>query len=148
MQPQVNTGFLHQAAQHGDDLFGGSVAEELAEGLFVPRDPMAFDHAEEIARRVSRQRGFGEMRVGRKIIGGTGTQIGEIAPPAARDQDLFADAVRPLEHEHAAAPLSGARGRHQSGGARAEDYRIVSLRLTIHHPTGRVVWASWRPATK
>ena len=134
--------------QHVDDLLRRSVTEQLAQSLFVPGDPMAFDHVEEIARRVSRQRGFGEMRVGRQVIGRSGAEIGEIAAPAARDQDLLADTVRPLDHEHAAAPLSGARGRHQPGGARTQDYRIVSLRLPIHHPTGSVVLASCRPATK
>ena len=131
--------------QHVDDLLRRFLAEQLAQSLFVPGDPVPFDHLKKIARRISRQQ-VGEMRVGRQVVGRTGAEIGEIAAPA-RDQDLLADTVRPLDHEHAAAPLSGARGRHQSGGAATKDYRIVSLRPFIHHPTGSGL-ASCRPATK
>jgi hypothetical protein len=53
--------------------------------------------------------------------------IGEIAAPAARDQDLGADCVIVIDQQYAAAALSGDRGAHQSGGAGAEDDRIIGI---------------------
>ena len=56
--------------QHCDDLPRGSVAEELAERLFVPGDPVPIDQGDEIRRRVTAERGLGEMRVGgQEVVG-------------------------------------------------------------------------------
>ena len=60
-------------------------------------------------RRVARQRRLREMRVGRQETVGRGVQIGEIAPPAARNQDFLARLVGMVD---AAAPA--ARAARQS----------------------------------
>ena len=57
----------------------------------------------EIGRCVTRQRRLGKMRVGGDEVFRTTMEIGEVAAPAAGDQDLFADAPGPLQHGHAAA---------------------------------------------
>ena len=54
--------------QHLDDLFGGVVAEQLAQLFLVIGDAVAFDHLDEMLRRVAGKRGLAEMRVGRQKI--------------------------------------------------------------------------------
>ena len=43
---------------------------------------------------------------------------------AAGHQDLLADLVRMLDHQHAQAALAGGERAHQAGGASADDYDI------------------------
>ncbi len=113
VQPQVNTGFLHQAAQHGDDLFGGSVAEELAEGLFVPRDPMCVYQFDEIPLSITRQRRFGEMGVGADEGIRRAVHIGEIAAPAARNADFLARCFGVIHDQYRSARVG--RAHHACG---------------------------------
>ena len=47
-----------------EDVVGGAVAEELAEGLFVPGDAVFGDEREEVLRGVAGERGVGKVRVG------------------------------------------------------------------------------------
>jgi hypothetical protein len=54
-------------------------------------------------------------------------QIGEIATPAAGDEDLFADAIGVLQHGDPAATFAGFDGAHQSGGPAAENDYVESL---------------------
>src|SRR3546814_6279902 len=57
--------------EHRDDCLRRTVAEQLAERLFVPGDAMGVDQRDEIGGGVARQRRLGEMRVRRqKAIGG------------------------------------------------------------------------------
>jgi hypothetical protein len=68
-----------------------------------------------------------------------------MAAPAARNQDFLARSVRAFQHCDTPPALPGAGRRHQAGSTRTQDYRIEVLG---HHPTGRLVFASCRPATK
>ena len=55
-------------------------------------------------------------------------QVGEVAASAAGDQNLFSDALGPLQHGHAPSALAGLNGAHQTGRATAEnDY--IELKL-------------------
>jgi len=54
-------------------------------------------------------------------------QIGEIAAPAARDQNLGADPVGVVEEEDPAAALAGGQRAHQSGRACPEHNDIERL---------------------
>jgi hypothetical protein len=54
-------------------------------------------------------------------------QVGEIAAPAAGDQDFLANAVGVLQHSDAASTLAGGDGTHQSGSASAQDHCIVGM---------------------
>jgi hypothetical protein len=54
-------------------------------------------------------------------------QVGKVAAPAAGDQNLFADALGPLQHGHAASALAGFNGAHQAGRAAAENDYIETL---------------------
>ena len=111
--------------QHRDDLLGRSVAEELPERLFVPGDLVRIDQRDEIRRRVATERRFGIMRVGRDIAIGCGVDVGEIAPPPARNQDLLADRIGVIDQQDAPPALAGGEGAHQPGRARAEDDGVV-----------------------
>ena len=50
---------------------------------------MAFDQGDEIGRRVTGQRRFGEVRIGGDKIFRTAMKIGEIAAAAAGDKDFL-----------------------------------------------------------
>ena len=65
------------------------------------------------------------MRVLREEAFRRGTQIGEVAAPAAGDQDLPARPVGMVEHQHAGAGLPRRRRRKEPGAARPENDRIV-----------------------
>ena len=91
--------------QHRNNLLRRSIAEQLAKGLFVPRNAMAFDQFDEVGRSKAAQRRFGEMRIGRQEIRGRCTDIGEIASPAAGNQDLAAWLRRMVDEKGAAPPL-------------------------------------------
>jgi hypothetical protein len=77
-------------------------------------DAVFFDQGDEIGGSVTRQCGFGEVRVRGKEVFRLAMKVGEIAPAAAGDQDLFADAIRVFEDSDAAAAFSGFDGAQQS----------------------------------
>jgi len=49
--------------EHGDDLGGGIVAEELAESFFVIRNAVLFDEGDEIGGGAAREGGLGEVTI-------------------------------------------------------------------------------------
>ncbi len=116
--------------EHGDDLAGRAVAEQLPQRLLVPGDAVPLHQVEEIARRVAAERRLGEMRVGREIAVRRGPEIGEVAAPAAGDEDLPARLSGVVEHQHPPAPLPRHRRAHQPGPAGAEHDRVE---LSLHH---------------
>ena len=61
------------------------------------------------------------MRIGRQEPLRRAVQIGEVAAPAAGDQDLLAGLARMVQHHHAAPAPPGGDCAHQAGGAGAED---------------------------
>ena len=89
--------------QHVDDLPRRAIAEQLSQRLFVPGDAMPLDQREEILRRIAPQRGLGEMRVGGEIAVGSAMDVGEVAAPAAGDQDLLARRIGMIDQQHAPA---------------------------------------------
>ena len=110
--------------QHGNDLPRRTIAEKLAQGLFVPGDAVLFDQGDEIVLGVARQRRLAEMRVGRDKRLGPAQKVGEIAAPAARDQDLLADLVGVIQQQHPPSALAGAHGADQAGRT-GTDHRDV-----------------------
>ena len=72
-------------------------------------DAVLFYQRNKIGRRVARQRGLGKVRVGGDEIVRLAMQVGKVAAPAAGDQNLFADTLRPrlpasMAHIRPAAP--------------------------------------------
>ena len=75
------------------------------------------------------------------------SEVGEIAAPATRDQDLLADLGRVIEQQHGPATLARAQGAHQAGRARAGNDDVegppahASAVLTIQRPSARPMMA-------
>jgi hypothetical protein len=88
---------------------------------------MLFDEGDEIGWRVTGERRFHEMRVGRQKIVSARMQVGEIAAASAGDQDLFANAVGMFQHPDPAATLAGLDGAYEAGGSRSENNCVVIL---------------------
>ena len=89
-------------------LPGRAVAEQLPQRLLVPGDAVPLDQRDEVVLGVAGQRRFGEMRIGREEAVRRAMQVGEVAAPAAGDQDLLARLVGMVEQQHpAAAPAGG-----------------------------------------
>ena len=113
--------------QHGNDLAGRAVAEQLAQRLLVPGDAVPVHQVDEVVLGVARQGRLAEVRIGRQEGLRRRPEIGEVAAPAARDQDLLADRVGMIEHQHAPAALAGAQRAHQPGRATAGDDDVEGL---------------------
>src|SRR5690606_20533140 len=111
--------------QHPHDQFRGLVAEQLPEFLLVVRDAMALDQLDEVRGGMARQRRLAEMGVGRQVVRWRGAGVGEIAAPAAGHQDLLADLVRVLDHQHPQAALACGERAHEPGCAAADDDGVV-----------------------
>jgi hypothetical protein len=60
-------------------------------------------------------------------------QVGEIAAPAARDQNLFTDARGALQHGHAPSSFAGFDRAHQPGSAGAKYHHIVRMTVFLTH---------------
>ena len=120
-EPQVDAARRAFGQQHGDDGARRAVAEQLPQRLLVEGDPVAADEIDEVGLRVAAQRRRAEVRVaGQEAVGRRG-EVGEIAAPAAGDEDLGAGLVGVLEQQDLAAALAGGQRAHQPGGAGAED---------------------------
>ena len=123
-EDDFDIGFGGFAEEHGDDLLGGVVAEELAQGFLVVLNAVAFDEGDEVGGRVAGERGFGEVGIGGEEVVGAGEEVGEVRAASAGDEDFFADAVGAFEEEDAAAALAGFDGAHQAGCACACNYDV------------------------
>ena len=51
-------------------------------------------------------------------------QVGEIAAPAARTQDFYADLVGAVQDDNPSAALTGSNRTHEAGGATAKDNHV------------------------
>jgi hypothetical protein len=131
--PRRPVAFVHQ---HRDNLPRAAITEKLTQRLFVKGDTMRAHQIDEILRFVTPQRRFGEMRVGRdiaflRVLAGR-VDIGEIAPPAARNQDFLPRSACMVDHQHLPPALPRRRGAHQPRSARAQYDGIV---ISGFHPT-------------
>ncbi len=127
VQNDADLGGVAFALEHGGDVVGGAVAEELAEGLFVIGNSMRFDETDEIGGRVAGERGFAEMGIGGEEVFGAAMEVGEVAAASAGDEDFLAGAFGVIEHGEAAPALAGFDGAHQAGGAGAENDGVKRL---------------------
>ncbi len=113
------------AHQHFDDIFSRLIAEQLPQGFLVVGNAMALDQSDKVPLGVAAERRFTEMRISRDEILGAGIHIGEIAAPAARDQDLFARLLGVIQHQHRPTPGRRCCCAMQAGGAGTNHYYIV-----------------------
>jgi len=94
----------------------------------VPGNAVAFDQREKVRRSVPAERGLREVRILRKVAIRRGVQVGEVAAPAAGNQDLLARPVGMVEQQYTLAALTGRGGAEQPGGSGAEYNSVV-----FHH---------------
>ena len=87
---------------------------------------MAFHQRDKIPLSVARQRRLAEVRIGREKIFRRDVEVGEVAAPAAGDENFFADAIAMFDDQHAPAALARLDGAHQARGACA-DHNHVEL---------------------
>ena len=110
--------------EHLDNIAGGMIAEKLAQCFLVVRDAMLLDQSDEVRRRVPRQRGFREVRIGGDEILRAAIQVCEIAAASAGDENFLAGAIGPLQDRDAPAALAGLDRAHQSRSAGAQNQGI------------------------
>src|SRR5262249_44024628 len=105
-----------------------SIAEELPQRLFMKSNPMLLHQRYEIFGHVARQGRSRKMRVRRNEVLRRAMNVGEVAAPAAGNQDLLADPLGPLQHRHTTPPLTRLDGAHEPGstGAENDDVKILS----------------------
>jgi hypothetical protein len=105
------------ALEHVDDLPGGVIAEELAQRLLVPGDSVAFDKLQKVSGLIERQRGLGEVGIGRDEVLRRAMDIGEVATASAGDENFSARLRVVFEEKDATVALSGYCGAHETGCA-------------------------------
>ncbi len=93
---------------------------------------MAFHQLHEILRAIAAQRRLGEVRVGGQVAVGRGVEVGEIAAPAAGNQDLAARLAVVIQQQHAPPALPGGRRAEQARRARAQHDGVI---VGAHPPT-------------
>ena len=98
-----------------------SIAEQLAELLFVVRDAVSLDQREEIGWRIARQRRPAVIDIVREKVLGLAVNIGEVAATAARDANLLTQFWGVLDQQATASTLSGDCSAHHPGRAGADD---------------------------
>ena len=103
------------------------IAKELPERLLVVADAMLLHQLYEILGRVPGQRRPRKMGVGGDEVLCRAVKVGEIAASSSGDQDLFPDALRPLEHGDAPAALTGFHRAHQSRCTRSKNENVKAL---------------------
>jgi hypothetical protein len=115
VQTKVDTGAIAFGEEHVEDLARRTIAEELAERLFVPLDSVAADQFEKVLRLIARQCGFRKMGIFREEVCRRALDVGEVASASAGDEDLAARLRIVLEEQHPATAPAGDRGAHQAG---------------------------------
>ncbi len=107
--------------EHRDDPLARVVAEQLAAVLLVPRDAMAVDERDEVARRVARERRRRERRIAGQEVRRADVPVREVAAAAARDADLLGELRGVVDQHDRAAAASGHGRAHHAGRAGPDD---------------------------
>src|SRR5690606_23387992 len=128
----VHPPFFAFGLQDTDNFGTGLVTKKLTSVLFMPMHTVGFDQVKKITGGISGQRRAAKMRVLRDKLCRRGATIGKVAPPAARDPDLLAQAPRMVNQQHAQPALSGHRRGHHTSRASADHGNIITA---VSHET-------------
>ena len=132
--PDIDAALRAFGQQHGDDGARRAIAEQLSERLLVIGDAMALNERNEIGLRVAAERRLAEVGIaGEKTIR-RGIEIGEVAAPAAGDQDFRADLVGMVEQQDFFSALPGRQRAHEARGTRSQNDDVERLRCCRHSP--------------
>ena len=119
------------AFEHGDDVVGGAVAEELAEGLLVVGNAVLVDEGDEVGGGVAAEGGLGEVGVVGEEVLGAGVEVGEVAAAAAGDEDFLAGFVGVVDEEDAGVAATGLDGAQEAGGSGSEDDDVEGVVVRV-----------------
>jgi hypothetical protein len=122
---KVDVGCAAFRCKHIGDVTACAVAEKLAQSFFVIRNSMVLHQRDEIGGCVASQRGFGKVGIRGDKVFRLAMKIGEVAAPAAGDQDFFASTRGSLKDGNAPAALPCFNGAQQASGTSAENYGII-----------------------
>ena len=132
-QGQMNATFGAFIQQHRHHLPRGPVTKQLAQCFLMPGDAVPLNQSQKIPLRVTTECRFGEMRILADIAGGFDAHVGEIAPAAARNQDLFAGLFRVIHQQHTRAALAASGRRQKASAAGAKDNHIIFHKAPCAH---------------
>jgi hypothetical protein len=136
VQKDLDAGRVAFAFEHVGDVFGRTIAKELAKRFLVIWDAMLFDQRDEVRRSVAGERGFCEVLICAEEILRAAVDVREIAAAAAGDEDFLANATGTLEDGDAAAAFAGFGGAEKSCGTSPEN-QCVKLLCQMNLPLGR-----------
>jgi hypothetical protein len=136
VQKDPDTARMAFAFQHVGDVFGRTVAEELAKRFLMIWDAMLFHLRDEVRRGVAGKRGFCEVLICAEEILRAAVDVREIAAAAAGDEDFLANTIGPLEDGDAAAAFAGFSGAEEPSGTSAEN-QCVKLVRQMTSPFGK-----------
>ena len=118
--------------QHIHDLPRRVIAEQLSQRFLVPLDSVPLDQFKKVLRLVERQRGLRKMRILRDEVCRRAVNVGEVAAPAAGDQDLSPRLRIVLQQQNSPASLSRNSRTHQSRRAGTEHNHIEFANFAWH----------------
>ena len=104
---------------------------KLPERLLVIGNAMFFHQRNEVRRRVLRQRRLREVRIRGEEMLRPRIDVGEIAAPAAGDQDFLAGPIGTLDQRDAPPALASLDGAHEPRSPSAKNKNIEFL----HRPS-------------
>ena len=119
-KPKFRARLFRLSDQHIHDVFGGIIAEQLAERLFMPADAISADQPDEVPRRIAGEGGFAEVGVLAEEVLSRHLHIREIAASTARNADLFARTFRVVDNQYITTRMGSAE---QAGSTGAKDER-------------------------
>src|SRR6202140_2463645 len=88
---------------------------------------MLLHQRNEILRRVAGKQRLGKMRIAGEKILRPAVEVGEIAAPTARDENLLSQLVCTFEYRDATAALARLNGAHQACCAAAENQCVEGM---------------------
>ena len=88
---------------------------------------MLLDQRDEVRRRIAGQCRLGKVRIGRDKVFCRAVDIGEIATPAAGNQNLFSQSLGMFKDRNPPAALARFDGAHQSRSAAAKNQRVIFM---------------------
>ena len=139
---QLHLALCALGEQHIENCVRRVIAEKLAQSLLMPRDAVPLHKFKKMPRLIERQRRLGKVRIFRKESIGRAMKIGEVAAPAAGDQNLASRLCIVFKKGHAASALRGNRGAHQPGSTRAQHNYVELARLRRHRSLSSIAGLS------
>ena len=113
--------------EHGENVVGGAVAEELAECFFVVGDAVLFYEGDEVGGGVAAEGRFGEVGVFGEEVFGAGVEVGEVAAASSGDEDFFAGLIGVVDVEDSEVAAAGFDGAEESGCTCSQDDCVVLI---------------------